>query len=160
MEERTYSNINITFKSVYWICGRCKANQDKIRQVFFMTFADLCCQVWVLQETNINILQKRSSPVNQLSKFTSYMHLFLNWWMNYDMIFIIANSHCIRISGIGNYMFSTYMLTSSIFLTDFHLHFKKIIMLDTLQEVHLKHISYWFTLGFLCFSFLKKVLSL
>lgn len=52
------------------------------------------------------------------------------------------------------------MLTSSIFLTDFHLHFKKIIMLDTLQEVHLKHISYWFTLGFLCFSFLKKVLSL
>lgn len=80
--------------------------------------------------------------------------------MKYDMIFIIANSHCIRISGIGNYMFSTYMLTSSIFLTDFHLHFLKIIMLDTLQEVHLKHISYWFTLGFLCFSFLKKVLSL
>lgn len=33
-------------------------------------------------------------------------------------------------------------------------------MLDTLQEVHLKHILYWFTLGFLFFSFLKKVLSL
>lgn len=43
--------------------------------------------------------------------------------MNYDMIFIIVNSYCIRIFGIGNYMFSIYMLIFSIFLIDFYLYF-------------------------------------
>lgn len=67
--------------------------------------------------------------------------------MNYNMIFIIANSHCIRISGIGNNMYIPKRFSFAI---------KKFTMLDTLQEVHLKHISYWYTFGF--YVFLKKKL--
>lgn len=63
------------------------------------------------------------------------------------MIFIIANSHCIRISGIGN---NTCMYIPK----RFSFAIKKFTMLDTLQEVHLKHISYWYAFGF--YVFLKK----
>lgn len=76
------------------------------------------------------------------------------------MIFIIANSHCIRISGIGNYMYPTYMLTSSIFLTDFHLHFKKNHNAWYITRGAFETYFILVHIGFLCFSFLKKVLSL